>query len=134
MGPGSLGQATVRDGATRLGTARVHQDLFLLEGLLAFRRDARLQPFLSLGGGLHHVRVSGSSGSPLFTAGQGTSLGAAVDAGAGLAVRLGNRAALVLEAHVVGTLPPTEIGVADQRAARVGPFTAMGAAGLSTSF
>ena len=48
--------------------------------------------------------------------------------------RLGNRAALVLEAHVLGTLPATVIGVADQRAARVGPFSAVGAASLGTSF
>jgi hypothetical protein len=31
-------------------------------------------------------------------------------------------------------LPATAIDVADQRAARLGPFTAMGAAGLTTSF
>jgi hypothetical protein len=134
LGPGSVAEASVHDGGALLGTARVHQDLALLEALVAFRRDARLQPFLSLGGGLHHVRVSGTGASPIFPDGQGTSLGAALDAGAGLALRLGNRAALVLEAHAVGTLPATEIGVADQRAARVGPFTAVGAAGLSTSF
>jgi hypothetical protein len=134
LGPGSVGQARVHDGEALLGTARVHQDLFLLEALLAFRREARVQPFLSLGGGLHHVRVSGTGGSPLFPGTQGASLGAALDAGAGLAVRLGNRAGLVLEAHALGTLPATDIGVADQRAARVGPFTAVGALGLVTSF
>jgi hypothetical protein len=134
MGPGSVGQASVHDGEALVGTARVHQDLLLLEAMLAFRREARIQPFLSAGAGLHRVRVAGTGGSPLFPGNQGTSLGAALDAGAGLALRLGNRAALVLEAHAVGILPATDVAVADQRAVRVGPFTAVGAAGLFTAF
>ena len=134
LGPGSAGQASVSDGATLLGTARVHQELALLEAVLAFRRDARLQPLLSFGAGLHQVRVAGLGGSPAFSEHTGTSRAAALDAGAGLAFRLGNRAALVVEAHLVATPSPTEIAVVDQRAARIGPISAMGAAGLSTSF
>jgi len=134
LGPGSVAEASARDGDALLGTARVRQELALLEAVVAFRRDARVQPFLSLGAGLHHVRVSGTGASPIFPDGQGNSLGAALDAGAGLALRLGNRAALVLEAHLLGTLPATEIAVADQRAARVGPISAVGAAGLGTTF
>jgi hypothetical protein len=134
LGPGSVGKVDVHDGDALLGTARVHQEMALLEGLVAFRADTPVQPFVSLGAGVQHVRVSGTGASPIFPDGQGTSLAAAVDGGLGLALRMGNRAALVLEAHAVGTLPATTIGVADQRAARVGPFTAIGAAGLTTSF
>jgi hypothetical protein len=134
LGPGSLGKVDVHDGDALLGTARVHQELALLEVLLAFRPDSPVQPFLSLGAGVQHVRVSGTGASPIFSDAQASSLAAAADGGIGLAVRLGNRAALVLEAHAIGTLPATAIDVADQRAARLGPFTAMGAAGLTTSF
>jgi hypothetical protein len=133
MGPGSTGDAAVHDGASLLGTAHVHQDLALLEVVRAFRPDARLQPFASLGGGARQIRVTGTGGAPIFPDRQGRSLGAIFSAGAGLAVRLGNRTSLVLEAHLLAGRP-TEITVANQRAARVGPLTGVGALGLMTGF
>jgi hypothetical protein len=134
MAPGTTAQVPVRDGAQLLGTAFVRQDVALLEGLLAFRGDSRLQPFVGLGAGAHRVRVRGVGASPLFTDREGNSVGAALDAGTGVALRLGDRAALVLELHLLATLPSARISVVDQQAARVGPLTALGALGLSASF
>jgi hypothetical protein len=78
--------------------------------------------------------VQGAGSSPIFPGREGTSLGAALDGGTGLALRLGGRAAVVLELHLLTTLPSTRISVVDQQAARVGPFTVVAAAGLATSF
>jgi hypothetical protein len=133
MGPGSSGDAPVHDGASLLGTAHVRQDLALLELVQAFRRDARVQPFVSLGAGVLQVRVAGSGASPVFADRAGRSLSAAMSTGAGVALRLGNRAALVLEAQLL-MARVTEVMVADQRAARVGPLTLVGSAGLMTGF
>ena len=134
LGPGSAGEASVRDGTALVGTARVHRELALVEALVAFRRDAQVQPFVSLGAGVHHLRVTGVAGSPAFSERRGSSLAPALDGGAGLALRLGNRAALLLEVHLLGTQHPAEITVADQLAARVGPATATGAAAFITAF
>jgi hypothetical protein len=134
IGPGSGRDAPVRDGERLLGTAHLHRELVLAEALLAFRPDTRLQPFLSLGAGLHRLRVSGTPAVPLFSARDGTQLALALDAGAGVALRLGNRIALLLEAHLLATTPSTRVSVVDQPATSVGPLTALGSLSLSTSF
>jgi hypothetical protein len=133
VGPGSVGDAPVHDGPSLLGTAHLHQELALLELVRAFRRDTRLQPFVSLGAGLHQLRVTGTGGSPIFPDRRGRSLGPVAGGGLGAALRLGNRAALVLEANLLASRP-TEITVAGLRAARVGPLTMVGGAGLMTGF
>ena len=133
VGPGSVGDAPVHDGPSLLGTAHLHQELALLELVRAFRPDTRLQPFASVGGGAHQLRVTGTGGSPVFPDRQGRRLSAVVTGGLGLALRLGNRAALVLEGTLLAGRP-TEITVAGLRAARVGPLTFVGGAGLMTGF
>jgi len=133
VGPGSVGDAPVHDGASLLGTAHLHQELALLELVRAFRPDARLQPFATLGAGLHQLRVTGTGGSPIFPDRRGHNLSAVFSGGVGLALRLGNRAALLLEASLLAGRP-TEITVAGLRAARVGPLTLVGGAGLMTGF
>jgi hypothetical protein len=133
VAPGSAGDASVHDGASLLGTAHLRQDLALLELVRSFRRDARLQPFASVGGGAHQVRVSGTGGAPIFPDRRGRSVGAVATAGAGVALRLGNRAALVVEASALAGRS-TEITVAGLRAARVGPLTFVGGAALMTGF
>jgi hypothetical protein len=54
--------------------------------------------------------------------------------GAGLAVRLGGRAALVLEVQLLVLLPRTRVVIADQIAATVGGPAALVSAGVTTSF
>jgi hypothetical protein len=133
VGLGSAAEVRARDGDAVIGSARVKQALLLLEGLLAFRRGATWQPFLSAGAGLHRLTVEGSGTPPLFVGQRGSRLGAAFAAGGGLALRLGLRAALLLEAQAVAAAPVTPVMIADQRATRVGGPAALLAAGFAAA-
>jgi hypothetical protein len=133
VGLGSAAETSARDGDDVIGHARVRQSLLVLEGLLAFRGDAGWQPYLTAGVGAHHLDVQGTGTPPLFSDGRGSRLGAAVAAGGGLALRLGLRAALLLEAQLVAAAPVTPVMIADQRATRVGGPAALLSAGFAAS-
>jgi hypothetical protein len=123
-----------RDGAVLLGTAEVRRDLALLEGFLVFRPGAVAQPFVAAGAGAYRLRAEGKGATPLFPDLAGTRFGAAASAGAGLALRLGGRAALVIEGQMVALLPRTRVLVAGQDAATVGGASALLSGGLVTAF
>jgi hypothetical protein len=134
VGPATAGEVRAFDGGALLGTAQIRQEMALLEGLVTFRPEARLQPFLSLGAGLHHVRVTGQGAARVFPDRSGAAFGLALDGGAGLAVRLGPRAALLLELHLLAVLPQRRVLIVDQEAARVGRPGGVVVAGFTTSF
>jgi hypothetical protein len=134
MGPATAGEVRASDGSSLLGTARIRQELALLEGLVAFRPERRLQPYLSLAAGAHHVRVEGHGEAPIFPDRSGAAFGLALDGGAGVAVRLGLRAALLFEVHLLAALPARRVLIVDQEAARMGRPMAVVVAGFATSF
>jgi hypothetical protein len=134
VGPGSAVDREVREPAGLVGRARVRRLLGLAEGFAVFRPGAAVQPFASLGLGLHHARAEGTGAMPLFTDGSGSALGAVFAAGGGVALRLGQRAALSFEAQLCAFAPGARVLVAGVEAARVGGATALFAGGLTAAF
>jgi hypothetical protein len=134
VGLGSAVTFESRDGMVPLGTATVHRDLAVLDGFLVARHAATWQPFVSAGTGVARLRVEGKGASALFPDRTGTRLGGIACAGAGVAARLGQRAALVLEAQLLVLLPRTRVLIADQTAVTLGGATALLGLSLVTVF
>lgn len=116
------------------GSADVRQGLALAEGLLVFRQGARFQPVVGVGGGLLRTRGEGTAATPVFPEGVGTTHAALVTAQAGIAARLGERSALILDATILGAFPSTRILIATREAARSGGLGILAALSLSTVF
>lgn len=114
IGPGST--VSVREQG---GTARIRQQLVIADALLAFRPDALVQPFALVGAGLSRVRADGTGASLRFPALSGTRWGALADLAGGAIIRLGSRAALVLDGHLVIS-KRVRVTIAKAEAARVG--------------
>lgn len=106
------------------GTATVSQTMALLELGLALGIDQRIQPLLSLGGGVLNVAVAGTGDTP-YEGLKSQQWSAAVDAGAGLAVALGSRAALISEIHALLASPHPVVRFIDTKAATIGNPTLM---------
>ena len=106
------------------GTATVSQTMALLELGLALGSDQRIQPLLSLGGGVLNVAVAGTGDTP-YEGLKSRQWSAAVDAGAGLAVALGSRAALISEIHALLASPHPVVRFIDTKAATIGNPTLM---------
>jgi hypothetical protein len=134
VGLGSEVTFESRDAGALLGRASVHRELALLDGFFVLNRGGVLQPFTTVGGGVSRVRAEGQGATPLFPDQSGARLGGLASAGAGVAVRLGARAALAVEAELLLLLPRTRVIIADQTAATVGGPSALLSAGLTTSF
>ena len=101
------------------GTATVSQTMALLELGLALGTDQRIQPLLSLGGGVLNVAVAGIGDAP-YEGLKSQQWSAAVDAGAGLAVALGSRVALRSEIHALVASPHPVVRFIDTKAATIG--------------
>jgi hypothetical protein len=106
------------------GTATVSQTMALLELGLALGIDQRIQPRLSLGGGVLNVAVAGTGDTP-YEGLKSQQWSAAFDAGAGLAVALGSRAALISEIHALLASPHPVVRFIDTKAATIGNPTLM---------
>jgi hypothetical protein len=107
------------------GSVRVRQGWLLVEGLRAFRASARAQPLLSAGTGFHHIDADGRGSSPLFPGHAENKLVAALSAGAGLALRLGTRMALVADVDLLWLSAATRIVVNGTETARIGGVSAI---------
>lgn len=116
------------------GSADVRQSLALGEGLVVFRLGARFQPVLGVGAGVLRLRGEGTSASTIFPEGSGTTHAALVAAHAGIAARLGQRSALILDASLLGAFPSTRILIASREAARGGGLGLLATLSLSTVF
>ncbi len=109
---------------TVYGSATISQTMALLEFALMPRLDNRIQPLLSLGGGVLNVAVAGSGVAPYegLTSQQWS---AAVDGGAGIAVAIGSRTSLATEIHASWASPHPYVRFVDTRAATIGDPTLM---------
>jgi hypothetical protein len=116
------------------GRARVHQTLVLLEGLRVFRPRKRLQSMAGLGAGVYRVNSDGAGVSALFPIGAGTTTGLAVGANGGIAARLGNRLALVVDLNLLLLTPRTAILIATREVGRTGGLALMASASLCGTF
>jgi hypothetical protein len=106
------------------GTATVSQTMALVEFGLALGIHQRVQPLLSLGGGVLHVAVAGTGDTP-YEGLKSQQWSAAGDAGAGLAVALGSRVALSSEIHALLAVPHPVVRFIDTKAATIGNPTLM---------
>ena len=103
---------------TARGAASIAQALGLVEVGLVFRRDRGVQPVVSLGGGVLHVRSDAQGTFPYL--GQRDERWAALfDAGAGVVVPVGGQLALALEAHVMLATPHPVVRFVDLEAATI---------------
>jgi hypothetical protein len=105
--------------ATSTGSAVLSQTTVLLEGAALLRRDKRIRPVFSLGAGILNVAVVGT-GTPPYQGREPQQWSAAFDAGVGVAVAVGARAALVTELHALLATPHPVVRFADTRAATIG--------------
>jgi hypothetical protein len=116
------------------GEARVHETLFLLEGLRVFRGRRRLQPVVGFGAGALLLRSEGTANSPLGTNLSGTTSTLVVAASGGLAARLTNRLAVMVDVSLLLLARPTTIRIATNDAGRAGPAAFMATASLCGAF
>lgn len=104
---------------TAYGSATVSQSLALAEVAAVFRSDKRIRPVLSLGAGALNVAVVGTGAAPYEGRGP-QQWSAAFDAGVGIAVAVGARAALVTELHALLAAPHPVVRFVDMRAGTIG--------------
>jgi hypothetical protein len=108
--------------------ATVAQSFALVEAVLGFRPGARVQPFVSLGGGAAHLSIEGRV-SPPYPSRAGALWTAIADAGVGIRVGVGPRFQLAAEAHAQGAYPYPVVRFLDTTLAEAGRPTVLG--GLS---
>jgi hypothetical protein len=103
------------------GTASVRQELAMVE-LVYAPTHHWISPFGSVGAGAYHLHTNGKPSDPND---RGTTDGvwaALLDAGGGVAARLGSGAAVTLELHAFVTQPSATVGIGDGADdARLGP-------------
>jgi hypothetical protein len=119
----AVGLGTRPEVASRIGSARVGQDLLLLECTASLLPGRRLRPMLSLGVGAERFAVDGAAKLPSYQGESNVRWFFAGDAGLGLSLRLGAHWELQLEAHALVALPRPEVRFFDQDTAKAGQPT-----------
>jgi hypothetical protein len=97
---------------TPKGTAFVRQELAMIEVVYA-PSQRWLAPLASLGAGAYHLHTSGKPTDPNDQATTEAIWAALVDAGVGIAARLGSGAAVTAELHAFVTQPSATVGIGD---------------------
>ena len=115
----ALGLGTRPQVGTALGSARVSQNLLLLECAAWLRPGRLLRPLVSLGAGAQRVAVEGTSSMP-YQGARSVRWFVAADVGAGLALRLQAHWEVQLEVHALFATPRPAIRFFDVDAARAG--------------
>jgi len=119
LGVAAAGQTTAV--ANQTGTGRLSHQLGTLEGVIAFRPDARVQPFVGAGGGAYRMGVSGVSNDTTTWFDSTTQVWAGVaQATAGATIAVGPHVALVASADALLFLPRPVIALGDGADATVG--------------
>ncbi|AUX21931.1 hypothetical protein SOCEGT47_024290 [Sorangium cellulosum] len=97
-----------------LGKVSVRQELALLEAVWALETGTSISPVLSAGVGGTHLFISGDPLPPLRSA-TGEVWSFAADVGAGAGVRVTERAALLLDAHLIVAEPGAVVTLGGER-------------------
>lgn len=105
--------------STALGTADITQTFGLLEIGAVFRRQSRLNPVVTLGGGTIYVRSAGNGVYP-YQGIEESEWSALIDCGVGLVAILGVHLATALELHVSLAAPHPVIRFSGAEAATIG--------------
>ena len=104
---------------TAQGSAEVEQDLGLVELGVAFRRQRRLSPFVSVGGGVLHVGSAGDGIYP-YRGIDDSRWAGLIAGGVGLVVAVGGRAAMALEVQAALAVPHPVVQFSGADAATIG--------------
>jgi hypothetical protein len=95
------------------GSASIRQELALFELVTTLPPASRFLAVLSAGAGVHHAKIDGSANAP-YTSDSGDSWGAVAALGAGVGLRLGDRAGLLLDVQALFRAPALAVQVGDQ--------------------
>jgi hypothetical protein len=127
------GFGTSVDRTASAGSARLDQQIGMVELLISLRPERRLQLLVSAGVGAHHLDLEGTGSAPyLGRSPEAWSFLTAV--GAGLAVRLLPRLAVVVEVHALVTWPPTDVFIGADKVGRIGWPSLLADAGVMGAF
>ncbi len=128
------GPAISQDLQATGGSAAVRQELAAAEIVYVFGpRDSIFAAIASLGLGAHHIQVQGAGAFP--NVGQKVSLWSALaDAGLGGALRLGSRAAIVLELQAFTTQPNASVQIGESQAGSISRPTLIASVGGLAAF
>jgi hypothetical protein len=96
------------------GSASVRQELAVAEFTASFPRASRLAAVVSAGGGVQHAHVRGKEAAAPFAAASGDTWAAVGIAGAGVSIRLGERAGLLLDGQALFRTPALVVRVGDE--------------------
>jgi hypothetical protein len=125
-------EAVLQSGAR---SARIRQELAVLELARLFPIGSRAQILGSVGFGGYHIGVDGSGTSPSIVGRQSEGWSVAAMAGAGVALKLVPHVALAVEAHGFVTLPRTTVRFSEtEEAGRTGWPALLLSAGLMGTF
>ncbi len=115
------------------GSAQIRQMFGVVELLRGFRAGTRVQPILSVGGGVYRARVTGV-GAPNYDGSQSNTWSALAVAGAGVVVPVVSRVAVVADAQVGITWPDNLIRLNFVDAGRLGRPSLLASAGVLATF
>jgi len=127
FGPGTDVTATA-------GSARLERAMLTLGVVHAFRSEQTLQPLVGLAGGVHYLSAHGIAASSSLEAHDRGAISALATASAGVAVALGRRVALVVEADLMMLSPTVAVRVYDAQVARIDRFALFTHGGLLATF
>jgi hypothetical protein len=113
----ALGSST--DVSKTAGSARLAQELAMVELLLWSGAWHRLRAALAIGAGAHHLSVDGT-GAPGFLSGNKSLWSTATGAGASVALDVHPHLMLALDARAVENWPATTVNIDGAEVARVG--------------
>jgi hypothetical protein len=118
---------------TAAGSATTRQEFGLLELCYVFPVSPSAALLASAGGGVYHLQVQGSALPPIG-AGSPQLWSATFDAGAGGALRIADRSALLLDVHALVTQKQASVTFADGETKRSGRPIAIVTLGLWAGF
>jgi len=127
FGPGTGVTATA-------GSARLERAMVTLGVVHSFRSDRVLQPLIGIAGGAHYLSVHGIAVSSSLQAHDRGAVSALATVSAGVAVALGRRIAVVVEADLMVLSPTVAVRVYDAQVARIDRFSLFTHGGLLATF
>jgi hypothetical protein len=127
LGPGTGVTATA-------GSARLERAMLTLGLVHAFRADQIVQPLLGIAAGIHYLSAHGIAASSSLQAHDSGAVSALATASAGVAVALGRRVAVVVEADLMMLSPTVAVRVGDAQVASIDRFSLFTHGGLLATF
>jgi hypothetical protein len=100
--------------SSALGSARLSEDLGLIEGVFVLWPASVVHPIVSLGAGAMYVSADGQAALPYDKGVENSAWGFVVDAGTGVTLRLGRSFDLDIEVHAFLTQPSFVTQFVDQ--------------------